>query len=76
MKLSERKASSFREKSTDELRQAILELKQEALNLRFQYANKEVQDSSRMLYVRRQIAQLNTLLNEKKTVQLKGGANA
>jgi large subunit ribosomal protein L29 len=65
MKLAERKASVLRIKTVDELKDELLQLKKEMFNLRFQKANMSVSDTSRRKWVRRKVALLKTLLNEK-----------
>jgi large subunit ribosomal protein L29 len=65
MKLAERKASVLRAKTVDELKDELLQLKKEAFNLRFQKANMNVSDTTRRKWVRRKVALLKTLLNEK-----------
>lgn len=65
MKLAERKASALRAKTRDELKEELLQLKKETFNLRFQKANMNVSDTSRRKWVRRKIALIKTMLNEK-----------
>lgn len=65
MKLAERKACVLRAKTVDELKDELLQLKKEAFNLRFQKANMNVSDTTRRKWVRRKVALLKTLLNEK-----------
>jgi large subunit ribosomal protein L29 len=65
MKLAERKASVLRTKTVDELKDELLQLKKETFNLRFQKANMNVSDTARRKWVRRKVALLKTLLNEK-----------
>lgn len=65
MKFLERKASTVRAKSVDELKEELLQLKKETFNLRFQKVNGGISDTSRRKWVRRKVALIKTLLNEK-----------
>jgi large subunit ribosomal protein L29 len=56
------KASEFRTKSQDELREQLLQLKKEQFNLRFQKATGQLENTSRVREVRRDIARLKTIL--------------
>lgn len=58
-------ANELREKTPDELRDALVNLKKEAFNLRFQQATSQLEDTSRMRAVRRDVARVKTILNEK-----------
>ncbi len=58
------KISEIRTKTVDELKQLLLNLKKEAFNLRFQKANGEVANVSRVRHVRKDIAKVNTIINE------------
>lgn len=59
------KAAELRDKSSDELQDEILKLKKEQFNLRFQMATGQLEGTSRMRYVRRDIARMKTILNER-----------
>ncbi|MHA1539915.1 MAG: 50S ribosomal protein L29 [Alphaproteobacteria bacterium] len=59
------KAAELRLKSQEELNEQVLELKKEALNLRFQQAGGQLENMSRIREVRRGIAKIKTVLNEK-----------
>ena len=56
------KASELRSKSGDELHEQLLQLKKEQFNLRFQKATGQLENTSRVREVRRDIARLKTLL--------------
>jgi large subunit ribosomal protein L29 len=56
------KASEFRTKSQDELREQLLQLNKEQFNLRFQKATGQLENTSRVREVRRDIARLKTIL--------------
>ncbi|MCY4291639.1 MAG: 50S ribosomal protein L29 [Roseovarius sp.] len=59
------KATELREKTVDQLRELLAGLKKELFNLRFQQAHGALQNPSRIRLVRRQTAQVKTVLNEK-----------
>lgn len=59
------KASELRTKTPDELKTELLALKKEAFNLRFQQASGQLENTARVTKVRRDIARIQTLLNEK-----------
>jgi large subunit ribosomal protein L29 len=48
-----------------ELRQKLQEARQELFNLRFRLSTKQLDDTSRLRTVRRQIARLETVLSER-----------
>ena len=58
-------AQELRNKTPDELRDALAELKKEAFNLRFQQATGQMENTARMQTVRRDAARVKTILNEK-----------
>lgn len=58
-------ASELRDKSPDELRDQLVQLKKEAFNLRFQQATGQMEGTARMRTVRRDVARVKTILNEK-----------
>lgn len=58
------KASEVRAKSADELKDSLAALKKEALNLRFQQASGQLENTARVKVVRRDIARILTLLDE------------
>ena len=59
------KASSLREKSVDELHLREKELAEQLYKLRFQRATGRMESPARMRQVRREIARIKTVLNEK-----------
>jgi large subunit ribosomal protein L29 len=59
------KASELRELRDPELLQKLVEAKEEYFNLRFQAATGELDNTSRLGVVRRDIARMNTLLRER-----------
>ncbi|SIT09700.1 LSU ribosomal protein L29P [Roseivivax lentus] len=58
-------ASDLRDKTPDELRDQLVQLKKEAFNLRFQQATGQMENTARMKTVRRDVARVKTVLNEK-----------
>ncbi len=56
------KAEEVRAKTPDELSDALVELKKEAFNLRFQRATGQLENTARMRKVRRDIARIKTVL--------------
>ena len=59
------KASTLRDKSVDELHIRERELAEQLYKLRFQRATGRMESPARMRQVRREIARIKTLLNEK-----------
>ncbi|TKD52967.1 50S ribosomal protein L29 [Sphingomonas baiyangensis] len=59
------KASDLRVKSDDQLGEELGNLKREAFNLRFQAATSQLEKSSRVREVRRDIARIKTLQTER-----------
>ncbi len=58
--------SDLRQKSSDELAEKIQNLKREQLNLRFQRASGQLESTSRVREVRREIARIKTIVNERR----------
>jgi len=58
-------ATELRDKTPDELRDQLGQLKKEAFNLRFQKATNQLENTARMRAVRRDTARVKTVLNEK-----------
>ena len=63
------KAADVRAKTDDELRDQLRDLKKEAFNLRFQQASGQLENTARVRDVRRDIARVQTVLNERRTAQ-------
>ena len=57
-------ASELREKTPDQLREELTNLKKEAFNLRFQQATGQLENPARLRSVRRDAARVKTILNE------------
>ncbi len=58
-------AAELRDKSPDQLRDELANLKKEAFNLRFQAATGAMENTARMKTVRRDAARVKTILNQK-----------
>ncbi|MBV1866954.1 MAG: 50S ribosomal protein L29 [Marinosulfonomonas sp.] len=58
-------ASELRDKTPDQLREELENLKKEAFNLRFQQATGQLENTSAMRTARRGAARVKTILNEK-----------
>ena len=58
-------AKELRDKTPDQLRDELVSLKKEAFNLRFQQATGQIENTARMRVVRRDVARVQTILNEK-----------
>ncbi|SMO60831.1 LSU ribosomal protein L29P [Thalassovita litoralis] len=58
-------ATELREKTLDQLREELSTLKKEAFNLRFQQATGQLENTARVKTVRREVARVMTVLNEK-----------
>jgi large subunit ribosomal protein L29 len=59
------KATDLRAKTDDQLTEQLGQLKREQFNLRFQAATSQLEKSSRVQEVRRDIARIKTLQNER-----------
>jgi large subunit ribosomal protein L29 len=57
-------ADDFRARTPDELNDQLAKLKKEQFNLRFQRANGQLEKTSRVGIVRKDIARIKTVLNE------------
>lgn len=58
-------AKELRDKTPDQLRDQLVELKKESFNLRFQQAGGQLENTARMRDVKRDTARVMTILNEK-----------
>lgn len=58
-------ATELRGKTPDELRTQLTALKKEAFNLRFQQATNQMENTARIRVVRRDVARVMTVLNQK-----------
>jgi large subunit ribosomal protein L29 len=60
------KIKDLRAKTIDELETRLLELKKEEINLRIQQSTGQLQNTSNMKKARREVAQIKTLISERK----------
>ena len=58
-------AAELRDNTPDQLREELANLKKEQFNLRFQAATGALENPARMNAVRRDVARVKTVLNEK-----------
>jgi len=61
------KAQELRAKSADELEGRLADLKKEQFNLRFQRASGQLSNTAQFGHVRREIAQIKTILSGKRS---------
>ena len=59
------KAAELKDKTPEQLREQLVALKKEAFNLRFQQATGQLESTARMRSVRRDVARVKTVLNQK-----------
>ena len=64
---SKSRLSDLKVMTVDQLDDEALKLKKEQFNLRFQRASGQLQDTSRVRVVRRDIARVKTLASQKRT---------
>ena len=57
-------AEEIRRKTPDELATQLADLRKESFNLRFQKASGQLENQARIRQVRREIARIQTVLNE------------
>jgi len=62
---SKKTLTTLRDKSVDELRARERDLREQLFKLRFQRATGRVENPMKMRQVRREIAQIETLINER-----------
>ena len=67
--MAEMKVSDIRAMSPDQMDDAILNLKKERFNLRFQRATGQLENSSRVRIVRREVARIKTVAAQKRAKQ-------
>jgi large subunit ribosomal protein L29 len=58
-------AEELRAKSTEDLQEALKELKEELFNLRFQAATGQLESHGRLTAVRKEIARIYTIIRER-----------
>ncbi len=59
------KAAELRDMTPDQLREKLVALKKEAFNMRFQAATGQAEQTHKMTAVRRNVARVKTILNQK-----------
>ena len=59
--------ADVRAKTVDELKDQLETLKKEQFNLRFQRATQQLESTARVRQVRREVAQVKTVLREKRS---------
>ena len=64
--MAEMKSEDIRAMSPDQMEDAILNLKKERFNLRFQRATGQLENTSRMKEARRDIARIKTIAAQKR----------
>ena len=60
------KIADIRQQSDDELRKSLIDLQKEQFNLRFKAASEEVETPARFCQIRRDIARIKTVINQRK----------
>ena len=58
-------AQELKEKTPEQLKEQLVSLKKEAFNLRFQQATGQMESTARMRQVRRDVARVKTVINQK-----------
>ena len=58
-------AKELRRQTPDQLRDQLVALKKEAFNLRFQQATGQLENTARMRAVKKDVARIKTVLNQK-----------
>ncbi len=61
------KTADLRAKTEDQLKEEIMNLRKEQFNFRFQKSTGQLENTSRIRVVRRNIAQIKTVLTEQKS---------
>ncbi|OLF73229.1 50S ribosomal protein L29 [Maricaulis sp. W15] len=66
------KSVDVRAMTEDQLKDALLKLKQEQFNLRFQQASGQMENTARYAQIRRDVARIRTVQGERKSQQEQG----
>ena len=64
------KVEELKNKTIDQLKSILIDLKKESFNLRFQKANGQLENTARVRVVRRSVARVITLINNKSKIEL------
>ena len=67
--MAQMKADDIRAMSEDQMEDAVLNLKKERFNLRFQRATGQLENTSRMKEARRDIARIKTIAAQKRATK-------
>ena len=59
------KIEELKNKTLDQLRSILIDLKKESFNLRFQKANGQLENTARVKVVKRSVARVLTIINNK-----------
>ena len=57
-------ATEIKQKTPDQLNEMLADLKKEAFNLRFQAATNQLENTSRMRSVKKDVARVKTIINQ------------
>jgi large subunit ribosomal protein L29 len=63
------KTKEIRALSTDEIKAKIADTREELMKLRFQQVTGQLTDTSRLRILRREVARMESILNEPKTAE-------
>ena len=66
------KAEDVRQKTDDELNDQLGDLQKEAFNLRFQQASGQLENTSRVRQIRRDIARIKTVQHQRRSAASQG----
>ncbi len=67
------KAEEIRKMSEEEIRSKLEDAREELMKLRFQHVSGQLTDTSRLRLLRREIARMETILNEMRRAVVKEG---
>ena len=70
------KAEDLRTKTDDELSGRLIDLKKEQFNLRFQSASGQLENTAEFQRVRREIAQIKTIMHQRRGAAASAAAQA
>lgn len=59
------KAKDFRDLSVDELQKREIDIREELFNLRYQHSTHQLENSSRLNLLKKDIARIKTIIKEK-----------
>jgi len=59
------KVTNFRDLSIDELRKREIDIREELFNLRYQHSTHQLENSSRLTVLKKDIARIKTIIKEK-----------